>query len=142
MPPTTKFTWQPWARQQCAAAGFFVFTGGLISLYYPSLMFAIINIATGLLIMAIERPFTPFDKLGFFSTNFYFRAFLYFGITAATMFQAATMTSGLCLFCGAVTYLRAAINGETWSDPKKKKRGGGGGGKGGDGKESAKAPKS
>ncbi|KAJ3115021.1 hypothetical protein HDU96_001326 [Phlyctochytrium bullatum] len=138
-----KFTWQPWARQQSTAAGFFVLTGGLISLYYPSIMFAAINIAAGILILCLERPVTPFDKLGFVSTNFYLRAFLYFAITAATMFQAATMTAGLCLFCGAVTYLRAAINGETWSDPKKKKGGrGGGGGKGGDGKESAKAPKS
>ncbi|KAI8854498.1 hypothetical protein BC829DRAFT_193196 [Chytridium lagenaria] len=109
MPPTTKFTWQPWARQQAAASGFFVLTGGLISLYYPNIMFAIINIVAGILIMCLERPVMPFDRLGFFSTNFYFRAFLYFAITAGTMFQAATMTAGLCLFCAAVTYLRLPL---------------------------------
>ncbi|KAJ3328325.1 hypothetical protein HDU76_010147, partial [Blyttiomyces sp. JEL0837] len=120
-----------------------VFTGGIISLYYPSLMFAIINIATGLFIMALEYPVPPLNMLGPISTNFYIRSFLYFAMVGPTIFQAATQTGGMCLFCAALTYLRAAINGETWSDPKKKKGGKGGGGKGkGDGKgDSSKAPK-
>ncbi|KAJ3101305.1 hypothetical protein HDU96_010059 [Phlyctochytrium bullatum] len=44
--------------------------------------------------------------------NYWLRGCLYLGLTALCMFEAATMSSGLCLFCGAVTYLRAAINGE------------------------------
>jgi len=31
------------------------------------------------------------------------------------MFQAPTQTGGFCLICCALTYLRAAINGEKWS---------------------------
>ncbi|RKO85547.1 hypothetical protein BDK51DRAFT_11724, partial [Blyttiomyces helicus] len=113
------FDWEPWANQQAYCAGFFILTGGIIGCFYPNQIFGFVNIGLGLLIMGFEKPIPPFTLLGPLSSNFYFRSFFYFVAIAATMFQACTMTGGLCLFCAAVTYLRAAINGEEWKPPKK-----------------------
>ncbi|KAJ3217082.1 hypothetical protein HDU67_008551 [Dinochytrium kinnereticum] len=63
----------------------------------------------------------------FLLDNYWIRGILYLGFTALCMFEAATMSSGL-----SVTYLRAAMNGESGvkGDVKKgagkKGRGGGG----------------
>ncbi|KAI9357591.1 hypothetical protein DFJ73DRAFT_758177 [Zopfochytrium polystomum] len=140
--PATKVMWQPWAHNQAFSSGFFVFTAGLISLYYPNLYLAIGNIVIGLIIMAWEKPLPPFKKLD----NFWLRGIIYFLFCGAMVWEAPHQTAGLCLLSSSITYIRAAINGEKWTDPTKKPaRGGGGGGKGGAGGAAggaAKAPKS
>ncbi|KAI9204918.1 uncharacterized protein BJ171DRAFT_459074 [Polychytrium aggregatum] len=108
----SSFEWRHWARLQSYSSGFMILTGGIISLWYPNLIVAIVNICLGLIIMAWEHPIPPFNKLGFVSSNYYLRAVFYAGVVAASMFQAPTMTGGFCLVCAVFTYLRAAINGE------------------------------
>ncbi|KAI8809516.1 hypothetical protein BJ742DRAFT_738097 [Cladochytrium replicatum] len=108
-----KYQWSAWARNQGLGAGFFIFTGGVISFFYPNMIWAIVNTVTGLIIMGLEYPVTPFSKLGFLSENYYFRAFLYLAFIAPTIFQAPTTTGGMCLATTALTYLRAGVNGES-----------------------------
>ncbi|KAL2915524.1 hypothetical protein HK105_204926 [Polyrhizophydium stewartii] len=106
------FKWQPWANLQAFYAGVFILMGAIISYWYPSMMFAGINTATALIILAFETPFPGFNRLGFVSTNLYLRALLYLAFIVPGLPQAPTHTGVLCLFCAAVTYLWAAIRGE------------------------------
>ncbi|KAJ3105263.1 hypothetical protein HDU97_008286 [Phlyctochytrium planicorne] len=126
-----KFEWASWARMQSYSG--VILTGGLIALYYPTLWIAYSNIIGGILIMLIEH----FNNVNLFVLdNYWVRGFLYLAFCGTTQFEAATVTSGLCMICAALTYLRAAINGESMHKTREEAKGkkGRGGKKGGEGK--------
>ncbi|KAI8815770.1 uncharacterized protein EV422DRAFT_548332 [Fimicolochytrium jonesii] len=125
------FDWYPWARYQGIGAAFFILTGGVISLFYPSKILAAVNIVIGLLIIAWDYPLHPFTLLGPLSTNMYIRFAGHLLAIAPTVFQAPTTTGGLCMLFAALCCLRAAINGEDLT-PKKSARGAPRGGAGKD----------
>ncbi|TPX37284.1 hypothetical protein SeMB42_g06961 [Synchytrium endobioticum] len=110
-----KFQWATWARLQALSAAFFVFTGGIVSVFYPNMYLALANIAIPVAIMLHERPVSSTVNI----SNYYVRAVVYLLCCAPTMVQAPTITGGLCLLCAAATYLRAAINGESYHAPGK-----------------------
>jgi hypothetical protein len=117
-----RFEWAPWARNQALGAHFMILTGGVISLWYPNKILAVLNIALPIILMALEYPLVPSLKnLGFVFNSVYLRTFLHFLALAPTVFQAPTFTGGMCLFCCALTYLRAGINGESLQSKARKK---------------------
>ncbi|KAJ3300384.1 hypothetical protein HK104_001347 [Borealophlyctis nickersoniae] len=111
----SRFDWQPWARLQALGAAFFILTGGVIGIFYPDKIFGIINTGVGAAILLMEYPVTPLDRLGFVSRNLWIRVFLYLAAAAGTTFQAPATTGGFCMVCAALTYARAAINGEIFA---------------------------
>ncbi|KAI9329175.1 hypothetical protein BDR26DRAFT_872818, partial [Obelidium mucronatum] len=129
-----KYTWAGWANQQSYVAGFcefFILCGGIITtIWYPKLpgnvMALPVGIATivlGALIMGIEYPMPYIHNLGIAYTSYYFRIGLYALILGVSMLQCPSQTGGLCLLCAIITYLRAALSGETCAVPKAKKGG-------------------
>ncbi|KAI8906306.1 hypothetical protein EDD86DRAFT_228520 [Gorgonomyces haynaldii] len=111
-----KFTWAEWGRLQVVWSALFILTGGIISLWYPNRLLAVAMCGAGALMLALEYP-VPFLKN--VPKLYYLRALLYLGIAGASMLQAPTHTGGLCLLFGALTYLRAGVNGEPWPTEKK-----------------------
>ncbi|KAJ3043749.1 hypothetical protein HDV00_004155 [Rhizophlyctis rosea] len=141
-----KFQWQPWARIQALGAGLFILTAGVIGLFFafPIRYWGLGNIGLGLLILAFEYPIPPLNKLGPLSKSLWFRTVFHLAACAETTFFAPATTGGLCLLCAALTYLKAAFNGEQFAGsggarPRDRPRAtagagggsGGGGGKGG-----------
>ncbi|KAJ3021898.1 hypothetical protein HKX48_007479 [Thoreauomyces humboldtii] len=124
-----KFDWFPWARYQGISSGFFILTGGVIAVFYKdlaeiNLIYAFINIAVGLLLMAWDYPLFPFNLLGPLSSNLWLRTLGHAAALVPTILVAPTITGGLCLIFATLTFLRAAINGEKWEAPKKRGAGG------------------
>ncbi|KAJ3149695.1 hypothetical protein HDU86_006872 [Geranomyces michiganensis] len=122
--PLGKFDWYPWARYQGIGSGFFILTGGVIAIFYPDIKFAFINIVIGALLMAWDWPVVPFTMLGPVSSNLWIRAVVHAAAVAPTFLVAPTITGGLCLGFAAITFMRAAINGEKWEPAKKRGKGG------------------
>ncbi|KAJ3023819.1 UNVERIFIED_CONTAM: hypothetical protein HDU68_008444 [Siphonaria sp. JEL0065] len=126
-----KYTWAGWANQQSYVAGFFILCGGIITvIFYPklpgnflALPVGIATIVLGALIMAIEHPIPYIHNLGIAYTNYYPRIALYALVLVVSMLQCPSQTGGLCLLCAIITYLRAALCGETCAFPKAKKSG-------------------
>jgi hypothetical protein len=108
-----KFNWQPWARLQSLTAATFILIGSLIEFLYPNKILMAVHLVTALLIIALEYPFINL-------TNYYAKALLYILVAGGAMLQAPTHTGGLCLVCAAVTYGRAAYNGENGNPPPPK----------------------
>ncbi|KAI8928836.1 hypothetical protein BC831DRAFT_446753 [Entophlyctis helioformis] len=128
--PKFAFYYAGWANLQAKYSAYFYIAGALISLWYPNKLLAIANLVIGAFILALEWPLPQLKAMPFLGDNYYFRTLLYLGFVVPGMVQAATHTSALCLACAALTYLRAAVNGEP-DPPKPAKDAAGGGGGGG-----------
>ncbi|KAJ3308354.1 hypothetical protein HDV04_003916 [Boothiomyces sp. JEL0838] len=114
-----KFNWQPWARIQGIGAASFIFMAAVIQIFYPDLYIALINFAISILIVALEYP--PLGNVPFLGTNYFFRFLLYTAMSVFGMISAPSTTGAMCLFCSALTYLRAGINGESGGQKPSKK---------------------
>ncbi|EGF83609.1 hypothetical protein BATDEDRAFT_34290 [Batrachochytrium dendrobatidis JAM81] len=107
------FQWRPWANLQAYYAAVFILIGSVISAWFPNRFVAGANLFISLLIIGLEHPFPYMDKLGFVSNNLYLRALLYAACVVPGLIQAPTHTGVLCLSCAALTYLWAAVCGES-----------------------------
>lgn len=119
-----KFMWYPWSRYQGIGAGFFLFTGGLIGLFYPEIIISIVNTITGLVVMLLNYPVESLSILGPLYYNYYMRGILHLLLSIPAIISAPTTTPGLFMMTCGLTYIKAGFNGESYSSPHKKKASG------------------
>ncbi|RHZ82846.1 hypothetical protein Glove_103g54 [Diversispora epigaea] len=120
--------WSQWAKLIALTAGFFEVIGGIFGIFYrismlhpltnifdpifnPVNIVSIICIPLGVLVVAIEYPFSPF-KDTVLTTQFIPRVILYLLISAFSVLDYQNVNPGLYLLIAATMYMAAIMKGE------------------------------